>query len=220
MAQGTAKVATRRGVVAALAVSGIAAPIVFTVLVIVQGLLQPDYSHMALPISALAAWPKGWIQNVNFFAFGFLMIAYAVGLHLGVRPGRGGMIGPAILVLSGVGLEVAGAFPWRDVGGSYVVPGGHVLGAVISFLGAGSGLVVMSRRMAGDPLWRGVARYALATGTAIIVLFVAFGRVVRPPDAPLHAWAGLVQRLMVALWFTCTLVLAHSLLRVARTPIT
>jgi len=217
--QGIAKGMTRRGVVAALAVSGIVAPVVFTVLVIVQGVLQPAYSHVALPISALAAWPKGWIQDVNFFVLGFLMIAYAVGLHLGVRPGRGGMIGPAILVLSGVGLEVAGAFPWRDVGGSYVVPVGHVLGALMSFLGAGLGLIVMSRRMAGDPAWRGVASYALVTGVAIIVVFVAFGRFVRPPGAPLHAWAGIVQRLMVTLWLTCTVVLSHRLLRVARTPI-
>jgi hypothetical membrane protein len=208
----------RPGVLAALAVSGILGPILFTVLVIVQGLLQPDYSHVALPISALAAWPKGWIQNVNFFVFGFLMIAYAVGLHLGVRPGRGGVIGPVILVLSGVGLEIAGAFPWKEVGGRYVVSGRHFLGAVLSFLGGGIGLVVMSRRMARDPAWRGLARYALVTGTAIIVLFVAFGRIVRAPNAPLHAWAGLVQRLMVALWFTCTVVLAHRLLRVARTP--
>lgn len=47
------------------AMAGIAAPIVFTVIVFLQGLLQPDYSHVALPISALSTWPSGWLQNLN-----------------------------------------------------------------------------------------------------------------------------------------------------------
>ena len=49
----------RRSLIAPLAAAGVVGPIVFTVLVIAQGLLQPDYSHVALPISALAAWPSG-----------------------------------------------------------------------------------------------------------------------------------------------------------------
>jgi drug/metabolite transporter (DMT)-like permease len=39
------------------------------------------------------------------------MIAYAIGLHLGVRPTRWGVVGLAFLVLSGVGLVWAGYFP-------------------------------------------------------------------------------------------------------------
>ena len=46
-----------------LAIAGMVAPVWFITLVIVQGLLQPDYSHVTMPISALAAWPAGWIQN-------------------------------------------------------------------------------------------------------------------------------------------------------------
>ena len=38
-----------------LAFAGIVGPVLFTLLVIVQGLLQPDYSHIAMPISALAS---------------------------------------------------------------------------------------------------------------------------------------------------------------------
>ncbi len=97
-----------RNRVSALAAVGIAGPIVFTALVVVQGLLHPDYSHVAMPISALAAWPSGWLQIVSFLAFGLLTIANAIGLHLGVDQGRGGVLGPALLVLSGVGLVVAG----------------------------------------------------------------------------------------------------------------
>ncbi|MDP8932423.1 MAG: DUF998 domain-containing protein [Actinomycetota bacterium] len=214
--EGADHILERRSVIAALAAAGIVGPVIFAVVVLVQSLLHPDYSQVALPISALAAWPGGWVQNVNFVVFGLLMIAYAIGLRLGVRPSRAGVIGPALLVLSGVGLMIAGVFPWRDVGGDFIVPVGHLLGAFLSFLGAGTGLIVISRRMAGDPRWRSVATYALASGIAIVVLFVATFALVIPPDAPLHAWGGLVQRVTIAVWLPCTVVLALRLLRVAR----
>jgi tetrahydromethanopterin S-methyltransferase subunit C len=86
----------------------------------------------------------------------------------------------------------------------------------MSFLGAGTGLIVISQRMAGDPRWRSVATYALASGIAIVILFVATFALVIPPDAPLHSWGGLVQRVTIAVWFPCTIVLALRLLRVAR----
>jgi Protein of unknown function (DUF998) len=66
-------------------------PISFITLVIVQGILQPDYSHIAMPISALAAWPAGWMQNLNFFVSATLTAAFTIGLHNGMRPTRFGL---------------------------------------------------------------------------------------------------------------------------------
>lgn len=63
-----------------LALAGIAGPVLFTVLVILQGQLIPAYSHVSLPISALEAWPTGWIQRLNFWVAGLLNIAFAYGL--------------------------------------------------------------------------------------------------------------------------------------------
>jgi hypothetical membrane protein len=156
------------------------------------------------------------VQNVNFFLFGSLMIGYGIGLHFGVRPNRRGGIGLALLVVSGIGIITAGAFPWRAAEGAFIEPVGHVVGAVMSFVGAGLGLVVMSRRMVGDPRWRAVGAYALASGVAILVLFVAFGALALSAGAPLHPWAGVVQRVTVTVWFACTMVLALRLLRIAR----
>ena len=93
-----------RSVIAALATAGIVGPVMFAVVVLVQSLLRPEHSLVADPISALAAGPSGWVQDVNFLLFGSLMIAYAIGLHLGVRPTRWGVVGLTFLVLSGVGL--------------------------------------------------------------------------------------------------------------------
>jgi hypothetical protein len=86
----------------------------------------------------------------------------------------------------------------------------------MAFLGAGVGLIVVSRRLAGDPSWRKLATYALATGIAIVVLVFAFGALAEGPGTPLHPWIGLFQWVMVAVWCTCTVVLSLRLLRVAR----
>ncbi len=207
----------RRSVIAALAAAGIAGPVMFAVVALVQSLLRPDHGLVEHPISALAAGPSGWVQSVNFLVFGLLMIAYAIGLHLGIRPSRAGMVGVAFLVLSGVGLMWGGMFPATDATGAFdedrVL---HIPGFIMTFLGAGIGFIMMSRRMARDPRWRRFATYALATGIVMLVLIVAGGGFVRPPGAPLHPWLGLFQWVLLAVWFPCTIVLALRLLRVAR----
>jgi hypothetical membrane protein len=207
----------RCSMIAALAVAGIVGPVMFAVVALVQSLLRPEHSLVADPISALAAGPSGWVQNVNFLVFGALMIAYAIGLHLGVRPTRWAIVGLAFLVLSGVGLVWAGVFPSADAAGAKwddrVL---HIVAFPMTFLGAGIGLIVMSRRMAGDPRWRSFATYALATGIAVLVLLLAGAGLVRPPGAPLHPWWGLFQWVLLAVWFPCMVVLALRLLRVAR----
>ena len=74
----------------------------------------------------------------------------------------------------------------------------------------------MSVRMPADPNWRSVAGFTMAGGIAIVALFPVLPALALPPGAPLHPWAGTVQRIIVAVWFTCTIVLALRLLRVAR----
>jgi hypothetical membrane protein len=215
MREATAHVRLPRSGVAALGSAGVVGPIVFTTLVIVQGLLHPDYSHVALPISALAAWPGGWLQNVNFIVFGVLMSGYAIGLHLRMRKSRRGVIGPGLLLVSGAGLVLAGSIPWSGTYGAFVVPPGHLAAAFLSFLGAAGGLIALSRRMVTDPQWRGLANYTLATGLMMIALFVMQLALARSPDAPLGAWGGLVQRVTTTVWFACTIVLALRLRRAA-----
>ncbi len=216
LVQEATQVAKRRIVLAALAVAGIAGPILFTVAFVVQGLLRPDYSPVAQPVSALAVGPNGWVQDVNFFVLGPLMLAYAVGLHLGVRPARAGMVGPVLLALSAAGIVLAGAVPMRQVaGGLTYEPAGHEVAAFMIFLGAGAGLMVISRRLAGDPRWRSLATFALAAGATVVVLFLAIGVLASTPDAPFYHWLGLAQRVLIAVYLPGMIVLALRLLRVA-----
>src|SRR5581483_3060174 len=130
-----------------LALAGIVGPIGFIILVVVQGIMQPDYSHIAMPISALAAWPAGWIQNLNFFIFAPLMAAFAIGLNNAIRPTRFGFLGIALLLANSLGLFMAGLFHWINVDSVPTETPEHVVAAVLTFSSASIGLAVLSRRM-------------------------------------------------------------------------
>lgn len=110
---------------------------------------------------------------------------------------------------------LAGGFPARDASGAFSNQPAHVVAAFMSFLGAGVSLVFLGRRMAGDPRWRTLAGYAIASGIAIVALFLTMGAVAIPPDALLHPWLGLLQRLTLAVWFPATIILAFGSLRIA-----
>ncbi|MPZ95260.1 MAG: DUF998 domain-containing protein [Propionibacteriales bacterium] len=161
----------------ALAAAGIVGPILFTVGFVTQELFRIDeYSPLAERVSALEAGPNGWVQQVNFVVFGILTIAFAGGLHLGVRPSRAGALGPAILAVSGVGLLLAAALPLReDAAGVTYDPNGHVVAGITFFLSSGLGLFVLSQRLVADPRWGGLAGYALVAGAVGLVSFPLIG---------------------------------------------
>ena len=194
-----------------MALAGIIGPIWFTTLVIIQGVLLADYSHVRLPISALAAWPTGWIQNINFFVFGILTMVYAFGLHRGVQRTRQGSTGFALLLVSGLGILLAGVFPFRMVDGVPTENAPHVVASIMAFASTALGLMVFSRRMIADPRWRDLATYTMVTGIIMLTLFVVLGRFAIDDGAPLHPWAGLVQRVVCAVWFANMIVLAGRL---------
>lgn len=204
----------------ALGYAGIAGPIVFSVLVIAQGVLQPEYSNVRLPISALAAWPLGWMQEAAFLILGVSMMAFALGLHRAIRPAKTasqGGAGAALLAMGGVGILVAGAFPWKMIDGVPTETPPHVVGAITAFVSTALGLVRLSRRMSGDARWRDLATYTKVTGVAVLLMFVALGFFAIGDGTPLHPWAGLLQRVICFVWFSCVIALA---LRLVRTPST
>jgi hypothetical protein len=203
-----------------LAWAGIIGPILFTVVFLAQeALRRGEYHPVAEPVSALEAGPNGWIQRLNFLVFGLLTMAHAIGLHRGMRPARGGWIGPALLFVTGMGALMSTAFPWReDAAGVAYSPVGHIVGGMIFFLGSPAALIVLSRRMRHDPSWRGLAEYTLGSGLVLFALAVVGTGFVRPDTAPLHDWAGLYQRIMVvALLFPCRIALGVRLLSITRT---
>lgn len=211
---------TRAGtMLRAAAWAGIVGPLLFTTGFLAQeSVRRGEFNPVAEPVSALAAGPGGWAQNVNFVVFGILTIVFAIGLDRGLHRTRRGVTGPALIAASGVGLLLAAAIPLRaDAAGGIYDPGGHVIAGMLFFGGSAGGLTVLAGRLRQDPAWRGLAGFTRLCGVTAVVAFLVGGGLVMRDGAPLNAWAGLYQRaVLLALLFPCRFVLAVRLLRVSR----
>jgi hypothetical membrane protein len=203
----------------AAAWAGIVGPVLFTATFLSLELVRGSgYDRVAETVSALEAGPYGWVQRVNFVVLGVLTLAFAAGLHRAIAPTRRGLAGPVLLALSGLANILAAVFPvLEDAAGATYAPPGHVVGGVIFFGSSAVALVVLSRRLAADARWSGLAGYtAVAGGVAVIAFFLTAAFVV-PDDAPLHEYAGLAQRALVLLvLFPCRMALSVRMLRLAR----
>ena len=201
------------------ALAGIAGPLLFSLAFTAQGLMRRgEYDPVAEPVSALEAGPRGWLQQLNFVVFGALLLAFAVGLHRSTAPSRFGRAGTALLSVSAAGLFLAAAFPLReDATGTTYDPGGHFLAGVTFFLGSALALLALAGHLRADPRWRGLSSYLLVAGLVALACFVALGRFAIPDGAPLHDYAGLLQRATILLvTFPCFVVLGLRMLRIAR----
>jgi len=143
-----------------LAAAGIVGPILFTVGFVAQGFLRSDlrngYNPIAQQISDLTAGPDGWVQQVNFVVFGLLLIAFAIGLTLGIRTTWPWRIGSVLVTWNGIELVIAGLFPLReDAAGHIFDPlGVHGVNGTVFFLCIGVVLGVLSRHLDRDERWR------------------------------------------------------------------
>jgi hypothetical protein len=73
---------------------------------------------VANPFVALVAGPSGWVQDLNFVVLGAAMIAFAIGLQLGVRPTRWAVLGPGLFAAPMVGpVQLVGAHPLAHLHG-------------------------------------------------------------------------------------------------------
>jgi hypothetical membrane protein len=145
------------------------APAWFTAMVAIQGELHPRYSHVTMPISALAAWPMGWMQNLTFAVAGVLVIAFVTALHRSVRQARRGDAGHVLLLTGGAALAMNAAFPWRLLDGVPAEPTAHAASAITTFLATALGMMLFSRRMTTDERWRGLAGYTCWSGALVLV---------------------------------------------------
>jgi hypothetical protein len=197
-------------------VAGVAGPIVFTAVFLVQGFVRSgEYDAVAEPVSALEAGPDGWVQQANFVGFGLCMVLFAAGVAVGLPHGRWRSVAAALFAVAATGLFLAALFPLReDEAGQTYDPGGHFVAGVTFFCSSALALLAASRATAGRPSWRGLSRYALVAGIVALAGFVMLGTLVIPDDGPMHDYAGLFQRGVIMLvTFPCIVAFGLRLLR-------
>jgi hypothetical membrane protein len=167
--------------------------------IVVAGALRPGYDHVRQYVTELGSGPDGWVVNLAFVVAGGLATLFALGL---ARAGLGRW-GPLLLAARALALVGDGVVPGDpDVArrtASGMVHNALVVVAVLCFVAAS---IVLARRFGGDPRWRYLARWSVASGLAVLALFLA--QAVFTPQglgvggAPLAPWAGAIQRTSLA----------------------
>ncbi|MFF3669418.1 DUF998 domain-containing protein [Microtetraspora malaysiensis] len=86
------------------------APLMFLVVILLDGALQPGYDPVDRWGSELSNGDWGWIQIANFVVTGLLTTAFGVGVRRALRSGPGSKAIPVLTGVLGFCLIVAGVF--------------------------------------------------------------------------------------------------------------
>jgi Protein of unknown function (DUF998) len=202
-----------------LLAGGVVGPLLFILVFLVEGLTRPDYSAWRNFVSQLATGPGGWVQTINFFVCGVLVVGLAVGLRLAA----GGVATPALVAAFGVSLLVAGAFTTDPAlgypPGAPLVHTSHGMIHGLAGLGAFSLLpaaaITMAVRFARDGTSRRWFWYSLVVGVVIIACFIAsttFSTLDQTGTLP-NAPTGFLQRIAIVAGWTWLSMLALHFLR-------
>jgi hypothetical membrane protein len=203
-----------------LTCGAVGAPLFLTI-ILIEGALRADYDPVQQMSSALSLTGRGWIQITNFVVTGLLMLAFAVGLHRVLRPGRASRLAPVLIGAYGVGLIGAGVFV-ADPSGGYppgTPPGSvthttwhgtmHNVFSIVVFLSLAVACLVLASRFAARPRRPFWAVYSAATGLALPLLQPALNALTPGTDTGL----GLNQKITIAVGWGWVMVVALHLRR-------
>jgi hypothetical membrane protein len=162
----------------ALLACGLIGAVLFNATYFVAGALRPGYDTVRDTISDLSLGPAGWVQITNFVVFGLLVIAFAAGLRISLASGPVAAWVPALQVLGGFGLIVAGVVVTGTGPADHSVHNTvHTVATIVSLSSRAAGALVLAPRFARTPGWRGWPAYAVATAAAMIIVLAVFGHV-------------------------------------------
>lgn len=193
------------GAVRLAALGGVIGPILFTVLVIVGGVLYDNYSHASQKISGLGGEGAEYalLQNLNFIMIGVLTLGFAWALARVLGPPY---LGPAFIGFFGLSSSIANGLLPCDAGcdGATTVGLLHNVTGLAGFIAAIAGMLILARRWRDDPRWQshvGFTQGAAFVAIAGLIWFV----VTQAMDA--ESFAGIAQRVFAGallLWIAVT----------------
>jgi hypothetical protein len=201
----------------------IAGLLVFVATFLVEGALRPGYRPWRHAVSQLSLGPFGWVNTIALLLAAAALLAFAAGLRRALPTGTGSTWGPRLLGVAGTCFVLLAVFP-DNPGLGYPpatptqqsLPGLiHGLAGTVAFGCLSATCLVMARRFAGDPAWRGWARYSTLTGMVVAAGYLATAVVtgLDQAGALANAPGGLLQRAMIIAVFAWIVLLAARLLR-------
>jgi hypothetical membrane protein len=208
-------------------ICGIAAPILLTTVVIIEGMLYPGYSHVTQTVSELgvAGSPVALLHNVSSFVIGVLLISFACTLYaVGTRE-RKSIWGPIFIGFFGLSYTGYAFFPC-DPGSEFISAAGYVhnILAMFAFLSVLAGIFIVSRSLTPDPNWGPkYRRYSVITSAAGLIALILWISIASPVPpgvsrlvAGMPAANGILQRLFLAIVLQWIEVIAIHLFVVLR----
>src|SRR5215469_5784296 len=213
-----------------LLLCGVIGPPLFFVVLLIEGATRPGYVAWQTDGSYLALSDQGWEQIANFIVFGFLLLAFAVGLQRIWHTRRASVWGPLLIGLLGLGQLMLGVFV-TDPGGGYP-PGAPINGSPKTWHGWAHGITglvwfnvvlpaacfVLARRFAAEPQNRRWATYSWMTGALILLISIpaTIGIPIAQKYAGFPVIDGLIQRVEIFIGWTWLALTALRLRREAR----
>jgi len=181
-------------------------PIIYTLMWIIGGIIQPEYSHIRQDVSSLIAVgaPNKKLFDKFIISSSILLLVFYIGMHWGINGGIGSIIGPVLFVISGLlGVLVALFFP-LDPGGELVTTRGklHLILISISGFFATAGMIALWFRLESVVEWSTFATFSLIAGIVSLVLAIATS------VATKTNYLGLVERFMVSTYQIYYFILA------------
>lgn len=200
-----------------LGLSGILSVLFIVAATVIGVWLRPGFDHVTYTISELyeVGAPNAVTLMVLFTAYHALVIPLALGVHLALPPSRHGWLGPALLGAAGVLGIPLGAWARCDPGCFGATTFRGQMHAVLVLLTVpliyGAMLAIWRRlRLRQHPAWRGHARYTLVTAIVGLAFGLGMTPFVRGP------YAGLLERVSVAIMLQWYVVMGLTIMRVAR----
>jgi hypothetical membrane protein len=159
-------------------ISGVIAPILISIVLIVIGFFHPNYNHFTQYMSELGAIeaPYGLILNtIGFPLLGMLIIFFAFALDIVIEKGRSywDILGPILLVISGVSFIFVSIFPC-DPGCKTISIIGvfHGIMAFIALFSLVFSPLFMNYRLSHDNKWCNYDYFSL--GVFIFAFIISF----------------------------------------------
>ena len=177
-----------------LAICGMFSPIFYTLLWIIGGKLQSDYSHIRHDISSLFAVdaPNKRLMQTFIIISSILLFLFYLGLHEGLGD-SGSIIGPYLFIIASIlGMFIAFFFP-LDEGGEMTTWGGkmHLILVIVMGILTVGGMIAFWFRLKDVNGWSTFATYSLFSAIVALILLIFSGIFIE------SNYRGLLERLGV-----------------------
>ena len=197
--------------------AGVVGPLLFIAVFLIEGFTRPGYSQWRNFVSQLATGPGGWVQVLNFYVCGILVLAFAFALRTQLKGTRGAIAAPVLLGAFAITLLVAGTFSTDPALGyppgvpAVQTPTGavHGVAGLLAFMTLPTAAFVMAWHFARGHERRWML-YSIAVGVVVLVFFFASGFSSQAdvsgswPNAP----TGIFQRIAILAGFSWISALA------------